>query len=199
MSKLAVLVAAAVLLASCSPSKTNLETKDSMVIEQALRMPVSDSTNADPGEGASAGQPTDVNLDFKNYQVLEEGIPTDSIQSIDSTCVIFVWPSNEQLEKMKRSAGSEEEFYTGVDDFGFYMSNAARQVDTLGIKVINAERRYLKLKSTDSTRVLDIRKDGAPEWNIIFFSTARNPKVVSFWDIVEDKKHSMVREYFNLK
>jgi hypothetical protein len=117
-------------------------------------------------------------------------------------CALSVWPSEAQLDNRKRGIQSEEEqdeFETAADDFGYYMYKATTNIETLQVKVIDAKKRYLKLKGLHTTWLLDIRKEGAPQWNITFFNISKEPQVVSYWEIAEDEAKLTIRQYFDLK
>jgi hypothetical protein len=195
VKKLSGIVAVLYIVTSCSPSKTNPEVTDTTVAEQASGIQVNDSLAADSANAAWVGENPDIYLDIKSYIVGEEAIPPDSIQLIDFTCAIFIWPTAEQ---MARSEGNEDEFNTAADDFGYYMSKASKHIDTLQVKITDATERYLKLKGRNGTRLLDIRKEGMPRWNIIFFNITKDPRVESFWEIAVDEERSAIRQYFDL-
>ena len=117
--------------------------------------------------------------DIKNYEVSEDGLPPESIQIINPPCAIIINPSDEQIEEMRK----DEDFYTIADDASFYQSNAMLVLDSFNIKSVFAEKRFLKVISEGKPMVIDIRKRGAPEWNIIFFQERKMPKVMSSIDV----------------
>lgn len=123
-------------------------------------------------------------LDLTNYLASESPSDTE-VQTIDSTCVIVINPSDEQLATMETEYG--EDFYTIADDNSYYQAEASMKLDSFSIKTVQADQRFLKLKGTSETWIIDIRKDGAPEWNMILFHPHKKPEVVSSINVTEEK------------
>lgn len=130
-------------------------------------------------------------LNLDNYIASALPNPAD-VQIIDSSAVIIINPTEEQIKEMEEKY--DEDFYTIADDNSFYQAEAMMRLDSVGIKTVNAEKRYLKLKGKNSEWVLDIRKEGAPEWNMILFTAEKSPEIVSSIDVTREK----IREFFNL-
>ena len=98
----------------------------------------------------------------------------NELQTIDSTCAIFVFPTEEQLENLKKTEGADN-FETILDDGNFYQAAAMNLI--LGFKTITANSRYLVLKG-QQTWALDIRRKNLPEWNLILFQVNKAPIIV---------------------
>src|SRR5687768_14739533 len=79
-----------------------------------------------------------------NTYVVSADVASDDLQSIDSTAVIIVSPTEEQIDNLIRENG-EEDFYTIADDNSFYQASAISQLDSFAIETVIAEKRYLKL------------------------------------------------------
>ena len=128
-------------------------------------------------------------LNIDNYKA--DVTPSLSeIQEIDSTAVIVIHPTEEQISEMEEKYG--EDFQTIADDYSFYQAEATSRLDSMGIKTIPAEKKYLKFQGKNNQWVLDIRKEGAPEWNMIFFTTEKTPEIISSIDVTNEK----IREFF---
>jgi hypothetical protein len=119
--------------------------------------------------------------------------PAGEIQVIDSTCAIFIYPTDSQLTQMEEKYGVDME--TIADDNAYYDSEATMKLDSAGIKTIDAHKRYLQFKGTSASWLLDIRKEGAPEWNLIFFNKVNPPEVVTSVDVTSNR----IEQYFSNK
>ena len=128
-------------------------------------------------------------IELSNYQADNKPDPPD-VQVIDSTSVIIINPTEAQVAEMEEKYG--EDFYTIADDNSFYQYEAAARLDSLGIKTISAEKDFLQLQGKSEKWILDIRKEGAPEWNMIFFHTGKKPEIVPSIDATHEK----IKEYF---
>lgn len=115
-------------------------------------------------------------------------------ETIDYTCAILIYPTDEQMEEMKKEVG-EDDFYTIADDSQFYLGMAIEKIDSVGIKKTTATGQVLRLKGQTKTWDLDIRKKNLPEWNVIFFNTAKEPKIISAIDLTTEE----VKSYFDVR
>jgi hypothetical protein len=131
---------------------------------------------------------------FESYTNLDNyrasGGDTSNIQLIDSTCAVVINPTEDQLKRMEKEYG--DDFATIADDYSFYQSEAILKFDSAHVKIINPQTRLLKLKNPSGTWLLDLRKDGAPEWNIILFSVDKKPEITSAIDVTYEK----LNEYY---
>lgn len=146
---------------------------------------LTDSVVADAGENL----PVD-NQDYERWFNIENyvaggNIPLDSIQEVDVTGVIVINPTPAQLKALMEENG--ESFYTIADDASFYQASAMAQFDSLSVNTIVADKRYLKLKGTEKSWLIDIRQDHAPEWNMIFFDQHKAPKVMPAIDVTPEE------------
>lgn len=130
-------------------------------------------------------------LDLNNYLVESPDTP-GNVQVIDSSAVIVVNPTEEQIKEMEEKYG--EDFYTIADDNSYYQSDATLKLDSLHVKTIYADKRFLKLQGSKQNWIVDLRKEGAPEWNMIFFHADKEPEIVSAIDVTQEK----IREYFGI-
>jgi hypothetical protein len=128
-------------------------------------------------------------LELANY-ITTESPATDILEVVDSTCAIIVNPTDEQIKNMETEYG--DDFATIADDNSFYHSEAYMKLDSSSIKTIATTHHFLRLQGDSETWVLDLRKEGAPEWNLIFFHKNKKPEVVSSIDVTYEK----INDYF---
>lgn len=131
--------------------------------------------------------------DYESYLKLENYLsvnPSGEIQTIDSSCAIVVDPTEEQMKKMEVEYG--EDFATIADDNAYFLSEAYTRLDSSNIKTVNTNQRFLKLNGKSQTWILDVRKEGAPEWNIILFHKDKTPEILSSIDVTYEK----IKDYF---
>jgi hypothetical protein len=136
-------------------------------------------------------------FDYDSYFKLESyltknKIENEKFETIDFDCAILVYPTIEQIEEMKKEEG-EEDFYIAADDINWYQGQAIDMIDSVGITNTAATGQFIRLKGKQETWDLDIRKKNLPAWNVIFFKTDKEPKIVSTVDLTVDE----VRAYFN--
>ena len=142
-------------------------------------------------------------IDATNYDYAElfkldsyltkNAIDEERLETVDYDCAILIYPTESQIEEMKRTEG-EETFYIAADDSNWYQGQAIGIIDSLGIKTFTAKGRYLRLKGQRETWDLDIRKKNLPAWNLIFFKRSKEPEIISTIDLTVDK----ARDYFEI-
>jgi hypothetical protein len=132
---------------------------------------------------------------LSNYFAPAEEKPLrNEVQLIDSTCAVLVYPTDEQLNSLQTE--ESENYATIVDDNTYYHGIAIEMLDSINVETINAEKRYLTFKTGKSKSwTLDIRKEGAPAWNLIFFSLRKEPEIISITDLSQER----IIKYFDLK
>jgi|GEM_PF-5322361 hypothetical protein len=129
---------------------------------------------------------------LKKYLV--DSIDIKNIETIDSDAVVFVYPDSIQVEQMKREYGVG--FYDRADDEEFYMSEARKLFDSLKIKHITPQKRYIKFSSKTKMIYFDTRAKGSDAWITILFRTDSLPRIISAIDL---QTSSVLRGYFNRK
>lgn len=137
-----------------------------------------------------------VEFDYDRLFKLDSYLVTDSVDSlqlqvIDSDCVLLVYPNQDQIDQIIDEEG-EEDFYIIADDSNWYQAQAIQMVDSVGIEKKIVLGQYVKLVSIKGTWIMDVRKRDLFKWNMIFFSTKKEPLVVDEVDLTTEK----VREYF---
>lgn len=155
---------------SCSRKepKSYISSRDSLVAK------VDSSTTEDVYTVATLDEHKGM-YELKSYLTTVESLHK---QTIDFDCVILIYPTEAQIERMKNDYG-EEDFYIVADDNNWYQQKAAEIIDSLGIKRIIASEQYLILKGENKTWTLDIRRNNLPSWNLVFFKRAREPQIIS--------------------
>lgn len=135
----------------------------------------------------------DYNSQFKleNYLINERSLDTSKIQTITADCAILIYPTDEQIEEMKKTEG-EEDFYVGADDSNFYQAQASQTIDSVGVTIKTATKQFLKFNGNQKTWLLNIRKKNLPAWNLIFFNRNKSPEVVPTIMLTKEK----VKSYF---
>ena len=132
-------------------------------------------------------------LRLENY-LTETKIPGEDIQVISFSCAILVNPTAERLSEMTEDYG-EDDLATLIDDQGYFQSNARHILDSASVRIVEAEKRFIKCSGENSkTWLLDVRKEGAPPWNIILFNSRKEPEPVPATDLTRNK----VAQFFDL-
>lgn len=121
-------------------------------------------------------------------------IVNDSMQVIDYDCAVLIYPTGAQIDEMIKANG-EDDFYTIADDNSWYQGTAIGMIDSVNVKTTSATLPFLRLKGKDNAWTLDIRKKGLPEWNIVFFKTTKEPKIISAIDLTVEQ----VKAYFEVE
>ena len=118
--------------------------------------------------------------------------PTNSANNdtliVDRQTAVFIEPDNLQIEKRKKQVG-EEDFYTGADDYLFYMNAAHEFLDSFKLTILNAkDKKFVKFIHSDKTQQI-IGLDKLDElWSIYFFDPTKKAKQVDMTMIVEEYK-----------
>lgn len=120
-------------------------------------------------------------------------IVNDSIQVIDYDCAVLIYPTSAQIDEMIKANG-EDDFFIMADDTEWYQGIAIGMIDSVNVKTTSAMLPFLRLKGKDNTWTLDIRKKGLPEWNIVFFKTTKEPRIISAIDLTVEQ----VKAYFEV-
>lgn len=122
-------------------------------------------------------------------------IPPEQMQVIETTSAIVVNPTIDQLNEMTEDYG-EDDLANISDDQGYFQSNARHILDSASINIIEAEKRFIKLNGDNNKSwVLDIRKEGAPAWNLILFNIRKEPEIIPATDLTRNK----IAMFFDLK
>jgi hypothetical protein len=130
---------------------------------------------------------------LENY-LSSETISENEMQVIDASSVILINPTEEQILDMKEAYG-DDEVASLTDDNSYFQSIARHILDSLAVKTYEGEKRFIKLAGENNrTWLLDMRKPGAPAWNLILFNTRKDPEIVPAIDLTTHK----VVQYFDI-
>lgn len=161
------------------------KTKETSTVSDTLKTSKPDSTKTE----------FDYEAQFKLESYLAgEQTDTSKVQTIAFDCAVLVYPTDEQIEEMKKT-GSEEDFETVADDASFYQYQASQTIDSVSIKTVVAKKQFLKFLGSEKNWTLDIRKKNLPAWNLIFFKKNKSPLVTPTITLTSE----MVRTYFDKK
>jgi len=130
---------------------------------------------------------------FEAYLVKSKVNGAD-VQTISESSVLVVNPTDEQIDEMIKEYG-EEDFSTIAEDASFYQADAISLIDSLGVKSVNAEKPYALLVGEKTPWTINLRKEGAPGWMLIFFNKNKTPEIVPAIDV----NREMLTRYFELK
>ncbi len=152
------------------------------------------SENPSNNTDSVATEPTDsIALDYsliENY-VHPDVADTTDVETVDYDCAVLIYPTEDQIASMEKEYG--DDFYTVADDAQFYQAAAIEKLDSAGIRqLVSNSKRYLKFIGTSREWTLDVRRKGAPEWNVIFFKKDKQPKVAYAIDVNSDS----IQSYF---
>jgi hypothetical protein len=157
------------LITSCSRSIDNRTTADTLTFNHADSNKIADQ---------------DI-FKLESYLTKEEG-DTATMQTINFDGAILIYPSDSEMDDMQQKYG-EDDFLIIADDSQFYQSEAINNLDSLQIKNISTPKQKLKFIGKNQTWVLDVKKKGLPEWNLILFNTRTTPQVIAPIDATIEK------------
>jgi hypothetical protein len=127
----------------------------------------------DPASEVSSPDTSD-RLELRQFFVGRSVAP-DSLQTVDSTCIIAISPSLEEA-RMAQEEGTGEDFETAADDYAYYFSDVIERAEKANVPIVEAVKRYLRFRiSGNSFVVVDTRAAGPGSWNPILFRTGSDP------------------------
>lgn len=176
------LIALMLMVVACAPKKTEQEIVNK-AYDSAVTVTEMDSTETNDYESL---------FRLETYLTSPKA-DTATVQVISEPVALIIVPTTEQAAAMEKEFG--EDFYTIADDASYYQSIAIGMIDSLGIKSVNATKPFISFKGTDTNYTLDIRRDGLPEWNIIFLHPEKQPQIVQAIQLTEEH----IKSYFNLE
>jgi hypothetical protein len=168
---------------ACTSPKTEQEPKDALTADSDSAVSINGFREDD----------LDSYKELQNY-ITTTSLKPEELQTIDSTTVIVIDPTDEQINQMEEEYG-EEDLAAMADDAGYYLSEATFKLDSFKIKTIEASKRFINFKGNTQSWLLDVRKEGAPEWNLILFHKDKTPEILPAIDLTDEK----IKTYFNLK
>jgi hypothetical protein len=136
----------------------------------------------------------DVNDLFKLTSYLDNKvIDTVSLLTIDFDCAFIIYPTDEQMEEMKKEYG-EDDFFTIMDDGNYYHGTAIGLLDSLQITTVSATKPFVRFIGTDKTWTLNLTRKGLPTCNLIFFKKNKEPKIIGTAGLSADE----IKDYFKV-
>ncbi|MDR2910474.1 MAG: hypothetical protein LBV47_03790 [Bacteroidales bacterium] len=87
-----------------------------------------------------------------NFRPHSNAIPADSILYITETCLITIQPEIRHFED--EDSEEADAWFTAMDDWGYYMAQTSKLFDELGVKNVNAEKRYLSFALAGGERII---------------------------------------------
>jgi hypothetical protein len=183
MNKLLVSLLSLSLAIACTSPKTEQDTKNALTADADSAVSINGFREDD----------LDSYKELDNY-IVTASVNSNDLQEIDSTAVVIIDPTEEQITQMEEEYG-EEDLAAIADDASYYLSEATLKLDSFKIKTLEASKRFINLKGNRQSWLLDVRKEGAPEWNLILFHKDKIPEILPAIDLTDEK----IKTYFNLK
>ncbi|MBL7840354.1 MAG: TPM domain-containing protein [Cyclobacteriaceae bacterium] len=122
---------------------------------------------------------------------LVDEITDTAVQELSGSLALIVQPSDKQISEMEKEY-SEDELSTIFDDASFYQSEAAHLLDSLGVKNVTSEKRFVRYRNIIREWNFDLEKQNSP-WVLIFLEVDRKPEVILTTDVDVEK----IKSYFN--
>jgi len=109
---------------------------------------------------------------------------------ITTPCPVFIYPTVEQIDKMKGSAKDSDDFYTGADDYQYYMGEAGEFLDSIKAKSITRDAKGSIAFKTTGGKTYNILVD-TRKWSIILFDAKSKPFNADITSFQDDYKKYM--------
>ncbi|MCE7996993.1 MAG: hypothetical protein HEP71_33855 [Roseivirga sp.] len=134
---------------------------------------------------------------LESYRV--EFLPdTAGLQYIRENVLVRVGISDSQIDKLKSNSPDPDNFYIPADDNLFYMAQLSEKAEAMGLKVVNADERYLGFLGINSSvkELYDLEKDSlrGVYWTFIAFNTTRGARQINS---IVDADMEKVAHYIN--
>ena len=176
MNKLIVLFFLVVGISGCRNSRS---TKNQGIDKADSTAPVSILASVSAQKAKQTGSP----MDFRSYLV--DSAPDRDCQVINEKAVVFVFPDSIQIETMKKEEG-DTNFYVAADDANWYWSEAHEFLTKKTVKVIEAEKRYLKFEAASGPIFFDTKAGISEGWIVILFRRDSLPQIIKSVDIEQE-------------
>lgn len=173
-------------------------TPPAITVDSSQMVAPGDSVGLDSLNSVRAFDKTDSSTYYELQNYFKDqaiAIEPAEIQMVDSTCAILIYPTEEQLAQLRAENG--DAFQTIASDNIYYHGMAIQMLDSINVETVTANARYINFEggSPSQSWTLDIRKEGAPPWNLIFFHKTKEPEIVPFVDLSRQK----IIEYFQIQ
>ncbi len=171
------------LLFSCN-SKSNQETQ----------IETEEKTNEELSTGISAEEEFALGFDISTYLVEVNPDSTETFY-LRQNCAIFIGPSEDQLNELRRQFGYHE-FADIVDDNVLYEIVAKETLNTYNICNLSTNKRYIVFTKPDGSHiVIDTKAPYSLKWNLMFFHLEKDPEVIDILEIETQK----ILSYFDIR
>jgi hypothetical protein len=125
--------------------------------------------------------------------VITRSVAADSVQVVDSTCIVACPPTIEEAEEA-REEGTGDDFEVAADDYTFYFSDVIEQAEAARIPIVDASKRFVLFRiSGTSSLLVDTRAAGSGTWNPIFFRKGAPPVI---YQLVGNPDTNTIRNFF---
>ncbi len=94
---------------------------------------------------------------------------TDSTFEIGKACGVFFTPSDAQLQRLREEIG-EDDFFTVMDDYGWYFAESTTYLEDHGIRTIMTSEKSARFHLLDGTVKTFHVSDSAPDWSPVLFN-----------------------------
>ncbi|ASS50653.1 MAG: hypothetical protein A3D31_13910 [Candidatus Fluviicola riflensis] len=95
-------------------------------------------------------------------------IETDSTFEIGKACGVFFTPSDAELQRLKNEIG-EEDFFTVMDDYGWYFSESTTFLEDRGVKTIMTTEKDVRFHLLNGSVKTFHPVDTAIDWSPILY------------------------------
>lgn len=112
--------------------------------------------------------------------------PNSDTLYINTKAAVFYAPDSARIDRAKKDAG-EDAFYTGADDYVYYIGKCREYFDSVKLKTVYAkDKKYIRFIKDDDTRIY-VKLDTLPElWGIYLFEPKKDPKLVDMLAIEDE-------------
>lgn len=95
-------------------------------------------------------------------------VETDSTFEIGKACGVFFTPSDDELKRLKEEIG-EEDFFTVMDDYGWYFSESTTFLQDKGIKTITTSEKNVRFHLLNGSVKTFYAGDTTLGWSPVLF------------------------------
>lgn len=95
-------------------------------------------------------------------------VETDSTFEIGKACGVFFTPSDDELKRLKEEIG-EEDFFTVMDDYGWYFSESTTFLEDKGLKTITTSDKNVRFHLLNGSVKTFYAADTTLGWSPLLF------------------------------
>ncbi|RYD53160.1 MAG: hypothetical protein EOP52_03195 [Sphingobacteriales bacterium] len=120
---------------------------------------------------SEASRPTQANS--------QQNSPAGTPVQVRSPSAVFITLSPDRIEKLKKQAASEDDFYTEADDANAYYSGSYELLEQRGIPIVHVSDTSLLQFGNQ----FFIRPDTLNPWSVVYFTAGKAPLIVAPVDL----------------